>query len=415
MQISFVLYDRPEYCAGPIVNARRLLPELQRSGHDVSAMILYQGDHSPAADHLRRHNIECRVARRGWNVRKQIRWILQQVADVRPEVFVANVSVAGCYAAKWIRRAGIPTVAAQVSDDGFSRDLVRRFVLDDSEWTLSGLMSVSEELAGTVALRQPLSMIGTYCPGPPIPTCSANQEGPLRIAYLGRLEEHAKRVSLVLESVITALDRHGEMSALFIGDGNARPDLEKRVVDAGLVDRISFTGFVHPDDVFEKLADCHVLVLLSDSEGKPGAVLDAMATGVIPVCLDIAGGVRELVINDKTGFLVKDRQDDFQLAIDRLASDLALRKRLSIGAREHIQNRFSLAVQAQQWVTFFEELVANESNARQSDVDVPRRIDLPSPMPAHWKEDVRSNTLARTLIRHALDILRTRISRDPRP
>ena len=39
MRILFIYHDRPNYYAGPIVNARRLLPGLQKSGFEVHCLI----------------------------------------------------------------------------------------------------------------------------------------------------------------------------------------------------------------------------------------------------------------------------------------------------------------------------------------------------------------------------------------
>jgi glycosyltransferase involved in cell wall biosynthesis len=59
----------------------------------------------------------------------------------------------------------------------------------------------------------------------------------------------------------------------------------------------------------QQLIEHNILILLSDYEGTPGAVMDGMACGLVPVCTDISGGVQELVIPDQTGLLVRDRGD----------------------------------------------------------------------------------------------------------
>ena len=42
MKIAYIFYDRPNYTAGPKINALRVLPELARRGHDVAALVLYR-------------------------------------------------------------------------------------------------------------------------------------------------------------------------------------------------------------------------------------------------------------------------------------------------------------------------------------------------------------------------------------
>jgi len=51
MRISFMAYDRPAYTGGPIINARRILPELVKRGYDVQALLGYHQDF-PNADFL---------------------------------------------------------------------------------------------------------------------------------------------------------------------------------------------------------------------------------------------------------------------------------------------------------------------------------------------------------------------------
>ena len=108
-------------------------------------------------------------------------------------------------------------------------------------------------------------------------------------------------------------------------------------------------GTVTNEKIQAVLNRYHILVLLSDYEGTPGAVMDGMASGLVPVCLDISGGVQELIIHENTGLLVKDRGQSFVDAIARLATDTSLRKRLAANAKEHMAKHFSLNVAADRW------------------------------------------------------------------
>ena len=51
------------------------------------------------------------------------------------------------------------------------------------------------------------------------------------------------------------------------------------------------------------LADCNAFVLPSRNEDLPGAIIEAMASSLPVVATDV-GSVRDLVIQNKTGFLV---------------------------------------------------------------------------------------------------------------
>jgi glycosyltransferase involved in cell wall biosynthesis len=252
------------------------------------------------------------------------------------------------------------------------------------------LICVSEQLRRDVAATNPRrTKLDIYPVGVELPASPVPQTGPLRLVYAGRLTERAsaKRVGLLVEALIRVLGARPEISAKLIGSGEEQANLERRVAEAGLSARITFTGHVEPDRIHAAMADCHVLVLLSDHEGQPGAVIDGMAAGLVPVCKDLPGGLRDLVIHESTGLLVPDRDASFLAAITRLADDLELRQRLARNAREHIARGFSLAAAADRWEAFCGELPKERGERRP--IRIPWRLDLPPVHPGLESEDHR--------------------------
>lgn len=75
--------------------------------------------------------------------------------------------------------------------------------------------------------------------------------------------------------------------SVWIGDGVARPRLERRLAEAGLGDRVRLLG--HRFDVAPLYDAGDVLVMTSVSEGMPLTVMEAMAKGLPPVCTDVGG------------------------------------------------------------------------------------------------------------------------------
>ncbi|MGB5831971.1 MAG: glycosyltransferase, partial [Thiohalocapsa sp.] len=144
MKIAVLAYDWPGYRGGPIVNARRLLPELHRRGHTVHALLLYQGAGAPSAEVLRSEGVVVDTAPFGRWTEDRIDWLLACLARIQPDVFVPNLSVAGWFAARWARETGIPTVAAYRSDDAFYAAMVETFVLGEPRWAVSGLVCVNQ-------------------------------------------------------------------------------------------------------------------------------------------------------------------------------------------------------------------------------------------------------------------------------
>ncbi len=89
---------------------------------------------------------------------------------------------------------------------------------------------------------------------------------------------------------------------LFIlGEGKLRAELEERARQAGIQDRVVFTGF--RGDVAAFLALFDLFVMSSKEEGLGTAVLDAMAAG-LPVLATRGGGIPEMVDAERGGLLV---------------------------------------------------------------------------------------------------------------
>lgn len=418
MRIAYFFHDRPDYVGGPTIKARRLLPELARRGHEVVPLVFYRRGRSPVAEALRQIGLQPRA--RSWPrfTERQISWTLSQIIDMQPDVFFCGSYVGPCFAARWVRAAGIPTIAACLSVDDFHWGLAEQFA-GDPRWAASAMACISDAVRSRVArLSPPRTKLATVIHGVPIPTRQATQTGPVRLVYLGRLVHEAKRISRLLEAIIRVLRTDPSITARILGSGWRRKALEERVQQEGLTDRITFTGAVPPDELDRYLLDCHILVHLPDYEGLGSAVIHGMAHGLVPVCLDAPGGLRELVIHEQTGLMVHDCDGQFRAAIARLTADEPLRMKLAENAREHIKRRFSLEESANQWERLFADVLAEAGPRRP--IRVPWRFGLPPVNPKLAEEDVRRRHVPRLLLgeggiflRRVVGRIRREFSRKP--
>jgi L-malate glycosyltransferase len=165
------------------------------------------------------------------------------------------------------------------------------------------------------------------------------------LVVVGRLAP-IKRIDLFLAAMATALRSLPGLSAVVVGDGVLRPDLEKRAQELGLEGRIRFVG--HQVDVGPWLARVRTLVLSSDSEGLPLSVMEAMIAGV-PVVASKVGDLPDLVEDGVNGFLVEERTPEaFSKKIVEILSDDGLRARFSEAARRAAQ-RYTIDAAARKW------------------------------------------------------------------
>lgn len=92
---------------------------------------------------------------------------------------------------------------------------------------------------------------------------------------------------------------------VILGDGPLRSELETLIVDLCLSDVVNLLGFV--DNPLKFFARADVFVLSSYVEGLPNVLVEAMACGCTPVSTDCPTGPREVLQDNKYGYLVPVR------------------------------------------------------------------------------------------------------------
>jgi len=108
----------------------------------------------------------------------------------------------------------------------------------------------------------------------------------------------------------------------------------------GLRSHVHFLGEV--DFVHSLCRSASVFCLLSESEGLPNVVLEAMAAGV-PVVATKAGGTVELVVDGETGYLTEvGCPEEAAERVDRLLRSPQLARRMSTSARARVESLFSI-------------------------------------------------------------------------
>lgn len=141
------------------------------------------------------------------------------------------------------------------------------------------------------------------------------------------------------ESMLMAASKVEGASFLILGDGKLRGRLEERIRELGLDGRVFLAGFRENVEDFFSVFD--VFLMPSLEEGFGNVVLDAFLYRV-PVVATDTGGLREIVIDGKTGFLVPVRDHRAMAArVSMLLNNREEALRLSESAYEFARERFS--------------------------------------------------------------------------
>jgi len=145
----------------------------------------------------------------------------------------------------------------------------------------------------------------------------------------------------------------------FVGDGPLFEEVRSHVNRIGMSDKIIFSGSCK--DVPMRIANSDVFCLISNWEGLPLTILEAMRGG-LPVIASDVGGVSEAVINGETGYLVpQGNETAIVLAIrDLLTSE---NKRLLMGesGRRLYEQNFTFEMMLNKTIEVYQEVLASKA------------------------------------------------------
>jgi glycosyltransferase involved in cell wall biosynthesis len=152
------------------------------------------------------------------------------------------------------------------------------------------------------------------------PKVGAEAEPP-EVLYAGRLSEEKGVLELVAATE--------SMRLVVAGDGPLRSQVPQAL------------GFVPHDRLQELYGRAAVVACPSRREGFGVACLEAMAHARPVVAADV-GGLRDLVVNGETGYLIPPRDvPSLRGALERLLTDRDLRRRLGKAGRRRAAEHFS--------------------------------------------------------------------------
>lgn len=157
------------------------------------------------------------------------------------------------------------------------------------------------------------------------------------VGTVSRLHEPKKGIKYLLEAS-SLLQREIDFHLLIVGEGKDEQHLKEMAKEIGV--NVTFLGERH--DVPELLQVMDVFVLSSLYEGLPVSLLEAMASS-LPVVVTRVGGMPEVVVDGKTGFIVEPgRTEELRMRIEQLLLNKDIRTKLGKNGFLRVKKEFSL-------------------------------------------------------------------------
>ena len=183
-------------------------------------------------------------------------------------------------------------------------------------------------------------------PRPRIP----NSSSPLRIIYLGRLEQASKRVRLFPTILRHLCESQIPFSWTIAGDGPEFDFLKTNMQTSRPDQQVHFTGPLPNPEISALLSRHDVFLLASGHEGLPMSLLESMAQGLVPVVSDIESGIREVVDSNNGIRVAIDDIPGYARAIIHLHENRDALAAMGRSARDSVLKAYSVRVMADRWL-----------------------------------------------------------------
>lgn len=373
MKIAYLI-TRMDELGGAQVHVRDLSVWLKGQGHDPLVMSGWPGKVSDLLQYQGIGYAEIPDLERQISPLKDLKALIQIIKVLRrtkPDLLSCHSSKAGLLgrlAAALTRTPVVFTAHGWAFTEGVpdKERALYRWVEKIASWFGDHIITVSEydrdlALKLRVAPARKLTAIHNGMPDRPAHVRKADL-GPVRlmmVARVGPQKDHAR----LLRALWGCMDL--DWSLDLIGGGD---DMELRQMarQMGMEDRIEFRG--ERTDVAELMdKQAEVYLLISNWEGLPRSILEAMRSG-LPVVASNVGGVTECVLDGKTGLVVPPGQDDALLkSLRAILPDRPTQLAMGQAGRTHFDENFTFLAMARKTLAVYAQVV--RARGRMTPVD----------------------------------------------
>lgn len=179
--------------------------------------------------------------------------------------------------------------------------------------------------------------VADFAPDAPQPR---EKDEPVRLLFAGNLTD-AKGASVLLRALSLLPAGLPAWRGVFAGTGDVA-GFRERAAQAGLSDKVEFTGWVGRDTILPLYRNADIVVLPSRNEVLPVCLLEGACAGAALVATPV-GSVPDVLHEGKNGLTVKpDDPEGLAGALARLIGDAPRREAFRAASRKIYLERFRL-------------------------------------------------------------------------
>lgn len=366
------LVTKADPIGGAQIHVRDLAVAMRDHGHEPTVLTSGSG---PFIDDLRAQHIPVRVLTHlaapihPLRDLRALREVRAALTELRPDLITAHSSKAGILgrlAARALRVPVVFTVHGWAFTPGIPplQAALYRRVERVVGPLASGFITVSEfdrrlALEARIAPADRVTTVHNGMPDVGVALRAEPGRTPVRLIMVARFGAQKDHATL-LRAMARLTGHSWELD--LIGEGPAMAGTQSLAASLGIGDRVRFLG--QRMDVDQRLAQAQISLLITNWEGFPLSILEAMRAG-LPVVASAVGGVDESVQDGQTGYLVP-RGDVDRLVdrVERLLTDPALRARLGLQGRARFEERFTLEHTVGRTLAVYESVLARQRARR---------------------------------------------------
>ena len=173
-------------------------------------------------------------------------------------------------------------------------------------------------------------------------------------AFIGRLTK-IKRPDRMLEVASELKSRNTNVHFIVAGGGELLAECKNIAMKEKLP--VTFLGW--QEDIEEVLAISDLVLLTSDNEGTPIALIQAAMAGIPSVSTNV-GSVAEVVVNNQTGLITGFSVTSITDALEKLVSISQLRKQYGQAASQFCLGKFHTEIMISNYSKLYKQLISKK-------------------------------------------------------